>query len=80
MLPKPSHYEGQDERYKGEMVEYNSNAVLISTAPKLLEALQNIVDYWYSPQKGNLSMYDHMNHILEVAEKAIEKATKGIEI
>ena len=49
MLPKPTHYSGQDERYENELDENKANAKLIAAAPKLLDALikaMNIVDLW----------------------------------
>lgn len=54
--------------------EEHANAKIIAAAPDMLQALQSIVDYWNTPQKG--SMNDHMNHIFEIAEKAIKKATE----
>jgi hypothetical protein len=51
-----------------------ANAQLIAAAPEMLKALQSIVEYWNTPQKGNLSLNDHVEHSLKLAEKAINKA------
>lgn len=49
---------------------------LKAAAPELLEVLQNIVDYWNTPQQGTTSMNDHINHIFNLADNAIKKATE----
>ena len=33
-----------------------------------------LLEYWNTPQKGNLSLNDHVEHSLKLAEKAINKA------
>lgn len=43
-LPKPHHYDGQDERYAEEMIEYKANANLIQAAPLLYETLKDIME------------------------------------
>jgi hypothetical protein len=54
--------------------EAESNKKLIASAPDMFEALQSIVDYWNTPQKG--SMNDHIAYSIKLAESAIKKATK----
>lgn len=64
---------GYNEAMK-EVKEMKANAQLIAAAPEMLKALQSIVDYWNTPQNGNLSLYDHIRHSLKLAEEAINKA------
>ena len=52
--------------------EMMANAQLVAAAPDMLEALKSIVDYWNSPVDG--SLYDHIRHSLDLAEKTINKA------
>lgn len=54
--------------------ECMANAQLIAAAPEMLKALQTIAEYWKTPQKGNLSLNDHVEHSLKLAEEAINKA------
>lgn len=35
---KPTHYEGQDERYESETAERAANAIAIAAVPEMLEA------------------------------------------
>lgn len=43
--PRPTRYEGQDQRYKQELLEYAANARLIAAAPDLLAALRYALEY-----------------------------------
>ena len=64
-----------DGTHWGEDIEVaKANAHLIAAAPEMLKALQSIVEYWNTPQKGNLSLNDHVEHSLKLAEEAINKA------
>lgn len=54
--------------------EVIANANLIAAAPLMLKALQSIAEYWNTPQKGNLSLNDHVEHSLKLAEEATNKA------
>ena len=71
LLPRPTHYEGQDQRYEDELIEYKANAKLIASAPELLEALNKIVDAWDNPLNPS-GAWDHVIHGL--AKGAIKKA------
>ena len=51
-----------------------ANMNLFTAAPEMLKALQSIAEYWNTPQKGNLSLNDHVEHSLKLAEEAINKA------
>lgn len=51
---------------RGEGEEAEANAKLISAAPELLAALQNLVDRDLIKDKGN----DHYNEVREAIEKA----------
>lgn len=50
--------------------EAQANARLIAAAPKLLEALEHILEYW-NKDENPTAMSDALWHILETAEKAI---------
>ena len=60
-----------DEGY-GQQQE--ANARLIAAAPDLLEALQNIADYWNQDQ-NEAAMADACWHAIHTARAAIAKAT-----
>lgn len=69
-LPKPSHYDGQDERYENELDENKANAKLIASAPDLLEALKDLYKYVHSPNMAYTKELD------DKCKNAITKATK----
>lgn len=54
--------------------EAKANAQLMATAPRMLEALISIVNYWNTPQRGSIN--DHINHSLNLAEKVIDEALR----
>lgn len=56
--------------------ELLENTRLIAAAPDMLEVLQNIVEYWDTPNKAGKSLHEHIQYTLELAELAIKKATK----
>ena len=60
-----------DEGY-GQQQE--ANARLIAAAPDLLEALQNIAEYW-SQDQNEAAMADACWHAIHTARTAIAKAT-----
>lgn len=71
---------GESEYYGGflvcESIRRKEDKKLILAAPGMLEALQNIHDYWNYPQAGNLSLNDHVVKIISIAEEALKKATE----
>lgn len=67
-LPKPSKYEGQDERYKSELAENEATQRLIAASPDLLANLQQCVVV--------LQVIDPENPAIKMAELAIKKATE----
>lgn len=70
----------ESEYYGGflvcESIRCKKDKKLILAAPDMLEALQNIHDYWNYPQSGNLSLNDHVVKIISMAEEALKKATE----
>lgn len=81
-FPTPPNPEYSTDEYKDEYGGYlicesignKDDAQLIAAAPEMLKALQTIAEYWKTPQKGNLSLNDHVEHSLKLAEEAINKA------
>lgn len=73
-LPKPTHYNGQDERYEQELDECRVNAKLISKAPEMYEVLQHVINL-----KDIISCGENINpeHCGEC--EAIEKLLQIIE-
>ncbi|SFK99040.1 hypothetical protein SAMN05216357_11040 [Porphyromonadaceae bacterium KH3CP3RA] len=79
-FPTPPNPEYSTDEYKDEYGGYlicesignRDDAQLITAAPEMLEALQSIVGYWNTPQKG--SLHQHLMHSLDLAQKAIDKA------
>ena len=55
-------------------IQSEANAKLIASAPDMYNALESIINYWNTPQKATLSMENHFEHIIEIAEKALKKA------
>lgn len=66
-LPKPKHYEGQDQRYEDELIEVKANADLIAASKELLKELSNMVECWDNDTFQDID--------IEEARKAIESAT-----
>lgn len=54
--------------------EHNANARLITAAPELLEALENIIDH-YNSKDGDMKL---LRHFISEGEKAITKARGGV--
>lgn len=55
--------------------ETEANRKLILASPVMLEALQDIVNYWETPQDSK-SIIEHLEVIIEKAKVAIVKATE----
>jgi hypothetical protein len=52
-----------------------ANAKLVAAAPDMYNALEHIIEYW-NRDRNDEAMHDALWHIIETAEKALEKATK----
>ena len=91
-LPKPIHYEGQDQRYEDELIEVKANAKLIAEAgtvynetgysPRELadqkaELLEAIKYYFSVLKESNGDIWDkNPDHVLSKMINAIKKSTK----
>jgi len=64
-IVKPSRYEGQEERYKQELIEHEANAKLIASAPELLEFLIR-----------HVNEYNFNDHVTYEACELIKKIIK----
>lgn len=69
-MPKPNHYQGQDERYSQEIAEYESNQILIAVAPEMYNALIEA-----KAQIEKFSETGSGNQVLSKINALLDKAT-----
>jgi hypothetical protein len=58
IMPKPSYYHGQEERYMSELEEYKANANLISQAPKMHQLCEAFFDTLQNTSSIHLPILD----------------------
>lgn len=65
ILPKPSRYQDQDERYEQELTENKADQTLIECAPEMLEMLKEILE-----QREDGRDYISLSDMRELIKKA----------
>tara|TARA_R110000868_G_scaffold47103_2_gene154952 strand:+ start:563 stop:901 length:339 start_codon:yes stop_codon:yes gene_type:complete len=74
----PSHYQGQDERYAREVKDYHDEMRLISSAPDLLEALENVVAAWDAMYAKTKMSEPHSAEMENMEFRQFQKARAAI--
>ena len=81
MCPKPTHYTGQDQRYRDEIIETQNNARLIASAPDMLNLLQRVlrirelIEYPADVGEEFEDEAEILNAMIKSVEEVVENAT-----
>ena len=71
VIPKPTHYEGQNQRYENELIEANANAKLIAQSPVMYTFIVDYIDAMEDKGKGKLTIHD--TALLESAQQILKQ-------